>query len=267
MRATARTNGGRGNSSGFTMVELMVVLAVIAILAAVLSPSVSRYMERAQAQEASREVTNTLRMARNHAMSRGEIILAEVTTGEGRGDDENGGIELYRTDTSDNEEFDCTGDDPNDTECFALSCAQATALDRSRDLESIHELDLGETAPDMFIAGIEPEPDGDGDGAISEMMCFSPSGRVLASGGLSLGGAGDGDCDYVGVDLWVRKQLAEKDSSSPDPTSMRNPVDGGPALDECVDDEERYEQQRQGRQMVNMWQVTVPYNGAVTMNQ
>ncbi|MFW5966804.1 MAG: pilus assembly FimT family protein [Persicimonas sp.] len=244
---------------GFTMVELMIVLVIIAILAAVIAPNVSSYMKRSQAQEAARDVSNTLRMARSHAMSRGEIMLAEVERGTST-QGENGRIELFRTDTSGNAEFDCDENDPNDTDCFALSCAQATAL-RKDDLVSVEELDLAATSPEMAIADLRPRPSGDGSNEISRMLCFSPSGRVLASGGLALSPGGDEACDFVGMNIWVGRQPSDGGR-----VEMDNPV-GGPELNECVDDEDQYKKQRQGRQAAYFWEISVPYNGAVSMSQ
>lgn len=244
---------------GFTMVELMIVLVIIAVLAAVIAPNVSSYMKRSQAQEAARDISNTLRMARNHAMSRGEIILAEVEPGTST-QGENGRVELFRTDTSGNAEFNCDESDPNDTDCFALSCAQATAL-RADDLVSVEELDMAQASPDMAIAGLRPRPDGDGNDAISRMICFSPSGRVLASGGLALSGGGDEACDFVGMSIWVGRQPADGGR-----VEMDNSL-GGPDLDECVEDEDSYQEQRQGRQAAYFWEIAVPYNGAVSMSQ
>lgn len=48
--------GRLGNAGGFTLIELVVVLAVITLLAAILTPLVTRYIEDARIQRAQTEV-------------------------------------------------------------------------------------------------------------------------------------------------------------------------------------------------------------------
>ncbi len=72
----------RGQSrAGFTLVELMVVVAVIAILAAMSTPTLTRSMRRADARNSANEMAQLLRTARTQAMSRGEIVLLRLDAG------------------------------------------------------------------------------------------------------------------------------------------------------------------------------------------
>ena len=63
----------RRNESGLTMVELVVILAIIAILAAAVYPSISNLREVMGAKGAAEEVAGALRLARQYAITRGNI--------------------------------------------------------------------------------------------------------------------------------------------------------------------------------------------------
>lgn len=62
------------NQRGVTLVEVVVVIAVAGILAAVAAPTVSNALRRERAKGFAHEVANTVREARNQAMSRGEAM-------------------------------------------------------------------------------------------------------------------------------------------------------------------------------------------------
>lgn len=63
---------------GFTLVELMVVVAIIAILASISTPTLRRSYQRAQARDSASALANIFRNARNQAMSRGEVVLLQL---------------------------------------------------------------------------------------------------------------------------------------------------------------------------------------------
>lgn len=67
--------------AGFTMVELMVVVAIIAMLAAFATPTLSRATQRGAVREAVRAFAGVLRNARTQAMARGEVVLVRVDPG------------------------------------------------------------------------------------------------------------------------------------------------------------------------------------------
>ena len=56
------------DTAGFTLVELLVVVAIIAIMAAVVLPNIGRYFRNYQISSAVREVTGDIQGARNKAV-------------------------------------------------------------------------------------------------------------------------------------------------------------------------------------------------------
>lgn len=65
---------------GFTLVELMVVIAVAAILAAVAAPSLSRFVQAQRLRNASFDIVSDLLLARSEALNRHATILVSPTT-------------------------------------------------------------------------------------------------------------------------------------------------------------------------------------------
>lgn len=66
------------NKKGFTIVELVIVIAVIAILAAVLIPTFSGIVTKAKDSAALQEASNAYREAYALALSDGEINAEDV---------------------------------------------------------------------------------------------------------------------------------------------------------------------------------------------
>lgn len=71
----------RYERSGFTLVELMVVVTIIAILATLSAPTLRRSVRRARVRDAASEVASVFRNARTQAMSRGEVVLVQIQPG------------------------------------------------------------------------------------------------------------------------------------------------------------------------------------------
>lgn len=70
---------------GFTVIELMVVVAIVAILAALAAPSFTPLIERWRVRDAAEGLTSTLYYARSEAIKRGGGIAIDATGGWDQG--------------------------------------------------------------------------------------------------------------------------------------------------------------------------------------
>lgn len=70
---------------GFTLLEVMVVVAIIAVLAALAGPSFTPVIERWRVRSAAEDLTSTLYYARSEAIKRGGGITIDSTGGWGQG--------------------------------------------------------------------------------------------------------------------------------------------------------------------------------------
>jgi type IV fimbrial biogenesis protein FimU len=71
----------RRGASGFTLVELMVIVAVLGIFASIAVPSFADLVRRNRVQSASEELYNLLQYARTEAVARGRPITIEKNQG------------------------------------------------------------------------------------------------------------------------------------------------------------------------------------------
>ncbi len=74
----------RNHSKGFTIIEIMVVLAVLGVLAALAAPSFGPLIERWRVRDAAESLQSTLFFARSEAIKRGgNITLIRTASGNG----------------------------------------------------------------------------------------------------------------------------------------------------------------------------------------
>jgi prepilin-type N-terminal cleavage/methylation domain-containing protein len=232
---------------GFTLTELMIAVAIIAILAGFLAPSVSTYMRRSKGLSAAREVAGTLRWARNQAMSRGQVVLVDITEATG---EDNGTIVVSRTQTAA-----CNPADPGPN-CYARSCAQANALPATGIIPiDSATLTMSDASPDMRISGIDATSTVAG--VADSRLCFAPDGRVLNNLGLPF----ESKCTGVNARIFVQAD---------DGSGFSNPL-GGPNLNDCLDTatiiETDRQKQKNGRDIANFFVIQVPFNGAISVVQ
>jgi len=75
-------SSGMTRTPGFTLVELLVVLAIAGLLVALVPASISAAMPGARLRDTTNELTVALRDARNRAVSRGRIVGLRIVSGE-----------------------------------------------------------------------------------------------------------------------------------------------------------------------------------------
>ncbi|MDD5222769.1 MAG: prepilin-type N-terminal cleavage/methylation domain-containing protein [bacterium] len=71
------------NQSGFSLIELIIVVAIIGIMATIAIPSVRGMMQRAKLKAAGREITMELLLARSQAISTGTSKTVIFNVGAG----------------------------------------------------------------------------------------------------------------------------------------------------------------------------------------
>jgi len=134
---------------GFTLAELMVTLALVAIVATLAAPSVRQSMRQADGRSAARATANQFRKARDHAISRGEVVFAKVERSGGR--DSRGRVELLQTEN-------------NRSSCLGASTSSTVSLE---------QFDVADHSSNVSIRGASQW-----DGGGNQWICFSPTGAV-----------------------------------------------------------------------------------------
>ncbi len=71
-------NRGSADQSGFTMIELLVVVGIVAILLAMAAPSMTSSINRSRLKDMSNELSGSLQMARAEAKRRGSADRVAV---------------------------------------------------------------------------------------------------------------------------------------------------------------------------------------------
>lgn len=102
MRNQPRTVLGQKHSQGFTLIELMVVLAILAVVAAIAVPNYQSSIAASRKTSAANQLLGALQFARSEAvLSRKEIRVCASSNGTScAGSDWGQGAIVLRTDTS-----------------------------------------------------------------------------------------------------------------------------------------------------------------------
>jgi prepilin-type N-terminal cleavage/methylation domain-containing protein len=248
---------------GFSLVELMVVIAIIAILATIAAPSISEYIRRAKGRDVARSIANSVRFARDQATSRGQVVIVEVDRTASGG---NGVVRVLRLVDNTSSGGDAGSADAGDagstgTVALPKSCKEAVWKLGEGDLitEVAYEYDLGDEEPDMAIRGYDPVP------SDPMRLCAMPDGRVGNMRGLPFRPS-NSSCTDQEMRIWVSLE-GENLSTTPF---------GSEGYSDCVEDGDpetepsKYkarQDQKDSRDLVNFWMITVSYNGSVDATQ
>jgi len=80
MRRNPTGDTMRRKQTGFTLVELMIVIVVLAVLATVAIPNLRQILQKSQVKDASGGLTAALMLARSEAVSQARSILVCITS-------------------------------------------------------------------------------------------------------------------------------------------------------------------------------------------
>ena len=86
-----------GNTAGFTLLEMLVVLVLVAVLTAVAVPAAGGGIQTLRLQSAARHVAAALRLARGRAIRQQEIHLVSLDREQGRVTVASGDLEFQRS--------------------------------------------------------------------------------------------------------------------------------------------------------------------------
>ena len=251
---------------GFSLVELMIVVAIMAILATIAAPSISEYLRRAKGRDVARSIANSVRYARDQATSRGEVVFTEIEPGGQNGLGEVRVVRITPSSTGGGDGAAPGSQGADATNFFGSSNVDTPRTCKEADIgisqgtfvkETVYTYSLAEKEPDMAIRGTDPSP-----GNLMT-LCAMPDGRIGNVRGLSFSPS-ESSCTDQEFRIWAALDGADLSSAE----------FGSKGLTACVNDgapgtsaAEARQKQRDSRDLVNLWMITVSYNGSVDATQ
>jgi prepilin-type N-terminal cleavage/methylation domain-containing protein len=193
------------STRGFTLVELMVVVAIIAILATISTPNLFGFVKRTKARDGANAVASYLQNARDQAMSRGEVVLLRVVS-------TNGDLEIstYRAPLVDTTQEFIDAATTVNRDRFASSCSEITDPSVPNPFtinnrvailnpqSAINDIEVAEPLdPNVRVVGFTDPGDGEvkdtSSGSTTLDLCFAPDGRIYTADGAEMVST-DGGC-------------------------------------------------------------------------
>lgn len=267
------------NTRGLTLVELMVVVALIGILAAFASPSIYNALGRSNDRAVASEVANTMRTARNQAMSRGEPLWVTFAVADTASDAPRGSVDIWRqtgtpTATTCAEGRCAVGEickcplanpdcDRSARVCFTdvpRSCREGYDTNNWQLLYNVVNDEwvpkISTLSGDSELRGVAPTEncslgltDPSSNAVPCDMMvCLEPDGRVFNQLGTSLSALPGGPARCLGEELIAWTAPREEAVTDPD---LACQAGAGDIAD-----------QREDREIKRILKISVPYNGA-----
>src|SRR5258706_3046678 len=211
-----RTPAAKHGVNGFTLVELMTVVAVVGFLGAIAMPSIARILQRQEPKNSTTDVAGLLSSARSHAVSEGTPHLVYFNAPAVGADGNCGVVELEVRD-ADHSSSTTDGDDSRESRLPPSSCHKVKPYEGDAAGAAVIPLpreDFAVRAPDASLVGaVTPTP----------TVAAAPAGGGLGGlvGGL-LGGLGGLLGGLLGV----------PPPPPPPPASTSTPVASAPAANQ-----------------------------------
>jgi prepilin-type N-terminal cleavage/methylation domain-containing protein len=162
---------------GFTLIEVMIVVALIGIIAAAAVPSIVSMQERRRTQSVARTLTDHFRGLRHAAVNTNKAFLVSIEQGDGQGGQHKGKIIVTPSDNSA-----CVPGINGVSNTLSLNLA---------DLNDVLGRSIGRRNVQIVYTAPEPVVD----------LCFRPDGSIIStttSSHVLPGSQSAGDCTGVG---------------------------------------------------------------------